>query len=57
VVIKVTEKCYGEKPEHSVRRLLRKKLRDEYAEEVAAHLVRTLEYTPLAITQAAAYIL
>ncbi|ETS73709.1 hypothetical protein PFICI_14655 [Pestalotiopsis fici W106-1] len=37
--------------------LLRKKLRDKYEDEPAASLVRTLDYIPLAITQAAAYIL
>ncbi|KAH8659344.1 hypothetical protein BGZ60DRAFT_456926 [Tricladium varicosporioides] len=43
--------------EAQARQLLKKKLRDKYAEEVATHLVHALEYIPLAITQAAAYIL
>ncbi|KAI1846943.1 hypothetical protein JX265_014012 [Neoarthrinium moseri] len=37
--------------------LLQKKLRNKYEDEAAASLVRALDYIPLAITQAAAYIL
>ncbi|KAI4593085.1 hypothetical protein KJ359_010173 [Pestalotiopsis sp. 9143b] len=37
--------------------LLQKKLRDKYEDKGAASLVRALDYIPLAITQAAAYIL
>ncbi|KXJ84996.1 P-loop containing nucleoside triphosphate hydrolase protein [Microdochium bolleyi] len=36
--------------------LLQKKLRDKFEEEAAAALAQALEYIPLAITQAAAYI-
>ncbi|KAH7021622.1 P-loop containing nucleoside triphosphate hydrolase protein, partial [Microdochium trichocladiopsis] len=42
--------------ENQARQLLQKKLRDKYEEEVAAPLAQALEYIPLAITQAAAYI-
>ncbi|KAI1840261.1 hypothetical protein JX266_013542 [Neoarthrinium moseri] len=43
--------------EDQALQLLQKKLRDKYEDEVAASLVRALDYIPLAITQAAAYIL
>ena len=39
------------------RQLLQNKLRERYDEQVAPNLVRALEYIPLAITHAAAYIL
>ncbi|KXJ86482.1 P-loop containing nucleoside triphosphate hydrolase protein, partial [Microdochium bolleyi] len=42
--------------ENQATQLLQKKLRDEYEEKVAALLSGALEYVPLAITQAAAYI-
>ncbi|KXJ85386.1 P-loop containing nucleoside triphosphate hydrolase protein [Microdochium bolleyi] len=42
--------------ENQATQLLQKKLRDEYEEKVAPLLTGALEYVPLAITQAAAYI-
>ncbi|KXJ84799.1 P-loop containing nucleoside triphosphate hydrolase protein, partial [Microdochium bolleyi] len=42
--------------ENQATQLLLKKLRDRYEEEAAAALAQALEYIPLAITQAAAYI-
>ncbi|KAH7016535.1 P-loop containing nucleoside triphosphate hydrolase protein, partial [Microdochium trichocladiopsis] len=42
--------------ENQATQLLQKKLRDEYEEKAAALLSGALEYVPLAITQAAAYI-
>jgi tetratricopeptide (TPR) repeat protein len=43
--------------ENQALQLLRNKLREEYDEGVASDLIRALEYVPLAITQASAYIL
>ncbi|KAK2024242.1 TPR-like protein [Colletotrichum zoysiae] len=43
--------------EDQAHQLLRKKLQEAHDEEVAAELLQALEYMPLAITQAAAYIL
>ncbi|KXJ84796.1 P-loop containing nucleoside triphosphate hydrolase protein, partial [Microdochium bolleyi] len=42
--------------ENQATQLLQKKLRDKYDEEAAGPLAQALEYIPLAITQAAAYI-
>ncbi|KAK1978876.1 hypothetical protein LZ30DRAFT_198966 [Colletotrichum cereale] len=43
--------------EDQAHQLLQKKLQDAHDDEVAAELLRALEYMPLAITQAAAFIL
>ncbi|KAK1573934.1 P-loop containing nucleoside triphosphate hydrolase protein [Colletotrichum navitas] len=43
--------------EDQAHQLLRNKLQEAHDEEVAAELLQALEYMPLAITQAAAYIL
>ncbi|KXJ84605.1 P-loop containing nucleoside triphosphate hydrolase protein, partial [Microdochium bolleyi] len=42
--------------DNQATQLLQKKLRDRYEEEAAGPLAQALEYIPLAITQAAAYI-